>query len=224
LIIFAIILFAKGKKTDDIHKISLWGFKLESTNSDIFLLLVGLPLILFSLNFTRTPNAISTATEAIFNQPGAMPTVTIGTGQSPCNFGNIDTCWKTSAYAEEGEIIGVHIFYHNTSIVTAQDVTLSIQPGESNPTSKIVFKGGVASLSGPRCVGAALLTIKGKLPVKYIQGSARWHPFRNAGFPVNEKELFGRSGFLIGNVEPGEQGVLVANFLIGNIKKPTESY
>ncbi len=156
--------------------------------------------------------------QAVFNSPGAMPTVTISNStRTVCNFGPIDSCWKSSTTAQAGDVIAVHVFYHNTSNTPAQGTTLSIKPGSSSATTGVTFTGGVASLSGPRSVGSANLSISSSQTVTSIPGTAKWYPSVTGGTrAVDESALFGTSGFNIGTVNPGEQGVLVAFFKVGN--------
>lgn len=156
--------------------------------------------------------------QAVFNSPGAMPTVTISNStRTVCNLGPIDSCWKASTTAQPGDVVAVHVFYHNTSNTVAQGTTLSIKPGSSSATTGVTFTGGVASLSGPRSVGSATLSISSSQTVTAIPNTAKWYPSATSGArAVDESALFGTSGFNIGTVNPGEQGVLVAFFRVGN--------
>jgi hypothetical protein len=156
--------------------------------------------------------------QSMFNSPGAMPTVTVASSSAnPCNFGPIDGCWRTSTTARPGDLVGVHIFYQNTSNTPSEGTTLSIKPSGSGRTSSVTFVGGVASLTGPRSVGSATVSLSTPAALTYVSGSAKWYPSATSGpQAVNESGLFGTSGFNIGTVMPGQQGVLVANFRVGD--------
>jgi uncharacterized repeat protein (TIGR01451 family) len=172
-------------------------------------------LLTLTMLVTSVPSI--TNAQAVFNSPAAMPTLTVASSSvNPCNFGNIDGCWRTSTSARPGDIVGVHIFYHNTSNTPAEATTLYITPRNSGTSSSVTFRGGVASLSGPRSVGSATVNLSPSATLEYISGSARWHPNNSSTVAVNESALFGSSGFNIGTVQPGQQGVLVANFRVGN--------
>lgn len=163
---------------------------------------------------------------AVFNSPGEMPTMTVTNAVThPCNFGPITGCWQQSTTARPGDVIAVHIYYKNTSNEPAFNTTLSIQPSR-NGTS-VSFFGGVASTSGPRATGTAQVTLSTPTTITYMSGgndAACWMPSATSGCRlVDASALFGSSGFSIGTVNPGEQGVLVARFRVdGSIVEDNE--
>lgn len=167
--------------------------------------------------------ATSASAQAVFNSPGEMPTVTISNStRTVCNYGPINGCWRSSTTASAGDVVAVHIYYKNTSNTPAQGTTLSVQPGSTGATTSVNFSGGVASLSGPRATGSASLSISSSQSLSYIPGSGKWYPSASGGTrPVDSSALFGNSGFNIGTVNPGEQGVLVAFFQVSNNTTPT---
>jgi hypothetical protein len=156
--------------------------------------------------------------QAVFNSPGEMPTVTIvNSTRTVCNYGPINGCWQSSTTAQAGDVVAVHIYYKNTSNTAAQGTTLGLTPQSSSATTAVSFSGGVASLSGPRAVGSASLSISSSQTVTYIPGSGKWYPSATSGTrPIDSNALFGTSGFNVGTVNPGEQGVLVAFFQVSN--------
>lgn len=164
---------------------------------------------LFGIALIASP--VSAASE--FNNPGEMPTITItNSTRSACNYGTIDGCWRSSTTAQAGDVVAVHIYYKNTSGTASQGTTLGMKPQSSGATTSVSFTGGVASLSGPRAVGSASLSISSSQTVSYIPGSGKWYPSATSGTrPIDAGALFG-TGFNIGTVNPGEQGVLVAFF------------
>lgn len=168
-------------------------------------------------------SATSANAQAVFNNPGEMPTITISNStRTVCTLGPINGCWTSSTTASAGDVVAVHVFYHNTSNTAAQGTTLSITPQSAGPTTSVSFSGGVASLSGPRSVGSASVSISSSQSLSYVPSSARWYPSATSGpRAVDSGALFGNSGFNIGTVNPGEQGVLVAFFKISNDVTPT---
>lgn len=148
-----------------------------------------------------------------FNSPGAMPTVTVTNATTnPCSSGPINGCWQTSATAVPGDVLAVHIYYKNTSNEPAYETTLAIQPSRSG--TNVSFYGGVASISGPRATGTATATLSEVTTITAIN-DACWKPTANSACqPVNMSALFGSSGFNIGTVAPGQQGILVARFRV----------
>ncbi len=169
--------------------------------------------------------ATSANAQAVFNSPGQMPTVTISNStRTVCNYGPIiPGCWLSSTTAQAGDVVAVQVYYKNTSNTAAQGTTLSVQPASTGSTTSVTFTGGVASLSGPRSVGSASLSISSSQSVRYIPGQAKWYPSATSGTrSVDDSALFGNSGFNIGTVNPGEQGVLVAFFQVSN--NTTTSY
>lgn len=167
--------------------------------------------------------ASSAHAQAVFNNPGAMPTLTISNStRTVCNYGPINGCWQPTVTAQPGDVVAVHVYYKNTSTTAAQGTTLSISPRTSSAVSALNFYGGVASLSGPRATGNASVSISSSQTVTYIAGSAKWYPSATSGSrPVDDAALFGTSGFNVGTVNPGEQGALVAFFKIGNTTTQT---
>jgi hypothetical protein len=156
--------------------------------------------------------------DTTLNQPGSMPTLTVSNATlRPCNMGPIDGCWTTSTSARPGDIITVHIYYKNTGGDLSRGTTLSIKPQSTGVVSSVTFTGGVASLTAPRAVGSARVSLTSPATVTYRSGSARWYPYENSpGRSVDPSGLFGSSGFNIGTIAPGDQGVLTADFVVGS--------
>jgi hypothetical protein len=163
-------------------------------------------------------NSTGLPTLSFFNAIPEMSTLTISNSKNICDFGPINGCWTESTLADAGDTIAVQVYYKNSSNTPSKETTLSIQPQESSPTNKLIFKGGVASITGPRAVGQATLILSSKQSVTYIPGSARWHPAIDQLAAVQENNLFGQTGFNIGTVMPNSQGILVAFFLVSNNK------
>lgn len=170
------------------------------------IIITALALVMAVTSVSQTAFAASQ-----FNSPGEMPTITVTNANThPCNAGPIDGCWQTSTTARPGEVIAVHLYYKNTSNEPAHETTLSIKPSRNG--SYVTFTGGAASVSGPRVVGTATATLSTSTTISYIGGC--FTPYAGAGCrSINESGLFG-TGFNIGTVNPGQQGILVARFVV----------
>ncbi len=151
--------------------------------------------------------------------PSDMPTITVtNVTENPCDAGPIDGCWKTSVSADPGDIIAVHVYFHNSSGVVAEDTTLSVQPKNSSRKTTHTFTGGVASTTIDRATGSASVQLSSSETLEFIPGSIRM--FKNGsttGLTVaNESSLFSSSGLFIGNVSSGwdTQGAMVAKFRV----------
>ena len=162
--------------------------------------------------------------ETTLNVSAPMPTVSITNATtSPCNGGAINGCWKTATSAVPGDVIAVHVYYENTGASVAQATTLSIKPATTGVVSSQTFTGGVASITAPRATGSASVSLSTPSTITYMDGTAKWYPAASSGARyVDTVGLFGTSGFNIGDIYPGEQGVLVANFRVTATNSPTD--
>ncbi len=152
---------------------------------------------------------IATSAHASFNSPGSMPTVTVTNASvKPCAQGPIDGCWTRSTTARPGDVIAVHIYYKNTGS-QAETAYIDLKPSRSG--TAVQFSGGVNEAGG-----TATVTLSTPTTIAYLTGSDRacWTVEGGPCREVNADALFG-SGFNIGVVQPGEQGTLVARFLVG---------
>lgn len=160
------------------------------------------------------------------NSPGQMATVTVTNATTqPCNFGAIDGCWKSSTTAQPGDMIAVHLYFKNTGSETATDVKLGVQPSRSG--THVTFNGGVAATNAPRATGVATVTLSQETTITNMpqNGSyqADWYSSANgAPQPVNTDQLFA-GGFPIGNLAPGQQGVLVVRFKVNGDSTPVQT-
>ncbi|MBY0328771.1 DUF11 domain-containing protein [Patescibacteria group bacterium] len=163
---------------------------------------------------------IVSSAQASFNSPGAMSTITVtNASTSPCSAGSINGCWKSSTTARPGDVIAVHIYYKNTGSTPEQGI-VRLSPSRNGTAA--YFSGSVSGASG-----SASVTLTNAQPFAYMTGSnaACWQTSANGGCrSVDEDALFG-SGFSVGTVNPGEQGVIVARFLVSNpVTPPTQNY
>lgn len=150
--------------------------------------------------------------QAVFNNPGEMPTVTVATGT--CTQGPINGCWQPTTTAVAGDTVGVHIFYHNTSNTAAQGTSITISPQVQGPTTSASFSGSVKALNASTVSGNATVSITSSQTLTFVD--AKWYPGAySSGTPVSGTELFG-SGFNVGTVAPDGFGKLVARFKVSN--------
>ncbi len=157
-------------------------------------------------------NTSSAYAGAQFNTAGGLPTITVTS--DACSMGPIDGCWQTSTTASPGELVGVQIYYENTGNDVAQATTLGLNPRSTGSVSSVTFRGGVASTSAPRSTGSATVSLTQNATVTFER--ACWYPSANSGCQsVDASGLFGSTGFNIGSIAPGQQGVLVAQFRVG---------
>jgi uncharacterized repeat protein (TIGR01451 family) len=180
-----------------------------------------LTLVLGFTLFSATAFADTT-----LNSPGSMATVTVTNATTqPCNRGAVDGCWKSSTTASPGDMIAVHVYFKNTGHETARNVTLSVQPSRTG--TNVSFSGGVAATNANRATGTATVTLTQEETITNMpqngQYQADWYPnqYNSSPQPVNTDQLFGASGFPIGDVTPGTQGVLVVRFMVNGTATPT---
>lgn len=168
----------------------------------------GFFIVLFS-------SAIAHA-DTTLNMPGELPTLTVSsTSANNCSRGAIDSCWTTSTTANPGDTVAVQIYYRNTGGEVSKDTTLTIRQKSISTTNTATFYGGVASNTADQAAGYATVNMSTASSLTFIPGTARWYPSAgSAAQSVNETTLF-QNGFFIGDIAPGEQGVLAANFRVG---------
>jgi hypothetical protein len=151
--------------------------------------------------------ASSANAQAVFNNPGEMPTVTVSA--VACTQGPINGCWQPSTTVNADGTVGVHIFYHNTSNTAAQGTTISISPQVQGPTTSASFSGSVKALNAATVSGVATVTVTSSQTLTFID--AKWYPGAySSGSAVGAAELFG-AGFNVGTVAPNDYGKLVAD-------------
>lgn len=165
----------------------------------------------------------------VFNtDPKDLPTVMVTniTQNGGCGAGYGLGCWKTSITAKPGDVIGVGVYFHNSTKYLAEDVHLSIKPENASGVTQLTFTGGVASSTVDRAVGSATVTITGgsAQDITYVPGTVRLYQHGDTtGYTVSaseEQTLFDH-GLAIGNVSPGwdTQGALSAHFKVsGNVQ------
>ncbi len=150
---------------------------------------------------------------------GDMPTVTVSNGNTnPCQTGPIDGCWKTSVSARPGDLITVHIYFHNSTDTVAENTMLSLSPRTTASGTTHTFSGSVSSTTIGSANGSATVTTSSNQTITFIPGSVRVGDHAGNFYSVtDENSLFG-SGVSIDEVSPGwdKQGFLVAQFRVSN--------
>ncbi len=161
---------------------------------------------------------------AAFNVSAPMPTMTVTNATThPCTGGVIDGCWQTSTTARPGDVIAVHVYYENTGYDSGSNTKIRISPSRNG--TAVRFSGGVSSSDGGSATGTASVTLSTATIITYMDGSdgACWYPSSASGcHAVNAGQLFG-SGFDIGTIAPGDQGVLVARFYVDGASGSTNN-
>ncbi len=156
--------------------------------------------------------ATSANAQAVFNNPGEMPTVTASS--STCTQGPINGCWQPHTTVSADGTVGVNVFYHNTSNTAAQGVTISMSPQTQGPTTSASFNGSVRATNASTVSGTATATVTSSQTLTFVD--AKWYPGANSsGSAVSGSALFG-AGFSIGTVAAGDYGSLVARFKVSN--------
>jgi hypothetical protein len=156
--------------------------------------------------------ASSAHAQAVFNNPGEMPTVTVSS--NTCTQGPINGCWRTHTTANADGTVGVNVFYHNTSNTAAQGTTISMSPQVQGPTTSATFSGSIKASNASTVSGTATVTISSSQTLTFVD--AKWYPgVGSSGSAVSGSALFG-SGFNIGTVPADGSGSLVARFRVSN--------
>ncbi len=144
---------------------------------------------------------------------GVLPTVTVSNvTTNPCSYGAGIGCWSTSTTAQPGDEIAAQVSFANTGNETARNVTVSLQPSRSG--THVSFYGGAAATNAPRTTGNASVTLSQTTTITTLLGDQRpdWRTNKDSTpREVDVNALFG-SGFNVGDIAPGEQGVLTVRF------------
>ncbi len=141
---------------------------------------------------------------------------------------NSTTNWSTYTAAEPGQIIGVAIYYHNTTSVTAENTIIRVNR-PSGTSNLFTITGSVGASNAPTVTGAATVVVSSNETLTYIPGSVKWfpnHQLSEYSLPNGQdgSEIFG-SGLNIGNITgPGweQQGSVVLQFQISKAYVPPQ--
>ena len=150
---------------------------------------------------------------------GDFPTVLVANDtQNPCGPSYSIGCWNTTVSANPGDVISVQVFYHNTTNVTAPNVTIGLGPKNANATTSRTFYGGVAVNGSLAAQGSALVRTYDAQTLTFIPGSVKWYPNASGtrALLANEDTLFTAGGLPVGNIPGNTQGVVVASFRVSN--------
>lgn len=147
------------------------------------------------------------------------------------------TCWSPTVSMNQGQVVSVRVYYHNTGNETAQDTRIRLAPQNNPAVNSKIFAGGVWASNANLDLGYATVTIPG-IPqtITYIPGTAAWFPDQAVTTPQylsasQEAALFSSNGVSIGNILADStcpssqtfchQGSVVARFQIGTT--PTQT-
>jgi len=161
------------------------------------------------------------AADKFNTDPADLPTVMVTniTQDGGCTSAPGANCWKTSVTANPGDIIGVQVYFHNSTVYLAEDTQVGMAPRTSSADTSHTFTGAVASTSIDRSSGSASVRISSSQSISFIPGTVRAYIRGDSvGYTVsNESALFG-SGVSIGDVSPGwdNQGTITAQFRVSN--------
>lgn len=140
---------------------------------------------------------------------------------------NSTTNWSTYTTAEAGQIVGVAIYYHNTSSATAENTTIRVnRPSGTNNIFTIT--GSVGASNAVTVTGATTISIPSNETLTYVPGSVKWFPNQSLSeqtLPNGQDgtEIFG-NGLNIGNIASGwnTQGSVVLQFQISKSTPPPQ--
>ena len=149
--------------------------------------------------------------------------------------------WSSSVNANPNDVIAVTIYYHNTSSVSASNMTLHMSPKVSGTVNSQSFTGDIwasnLAANCTRCTGQAQVYINGSQAqtLTFIPGSLRWYPDAPVSTTTNtfssaqENALFSSTGLNLGTIAAHgssggcpsyqsfcHQGSIVAQFRVSN--------
>ncbi len=170
---------------------------------------------------------VAHATNQFNTDPSDLPTVMVTniTQDGGCSSGPGAGCWHTSISANPGDVIGVQVYFHNSTQYVAEDTKVGMGPKVSNSATNHTFGGKVASTTIASAQGTASVHLSSSQSISFISGTAR--AYKNgstAGYTItDEAALFG-SGLAIGNVSPGwdTQGTITAQFKVSGNTNPVD--
>lgn len=149
------------------------------------------------------------------NDPRDMATVLVAKGS--CSSGTVDGCWQPSVTASAGDIIGVHLYYHNTGTTTANNVAVGMNPRTSGQSTTHTMRGGILVNGSIAKTGSATVNLTSSQTLTFID--AKWFPNQSlSGQSVDGTALFDNYGMSVGNLAPGwgSQGTVVARYRVGS--------
>lgn len=169
---------------------------------------------------------VAHATDKFNTDPSDLPTVMVTniTQEGGCSSGPGAGCWHTSVNANPGDVIGVQVYFHNSTQYVAEDTQVGMAPRNTGTSTSHTFTGAVASTTIDRSTGSASVHITSAQSISFIPGTVRAYIHgQTGGYTVsNESALFG-SGVAIGDVSPGwsTQGTITAQFRVSNNNTPS---
>lgn len=157
--------------------------------------------------------------------PRDMATILVANvSQGGCTSGAVNGCWRSSVSANEGDVVAVHLYYHNTGSTSASNVALGFNPQITGQSTSHTFRGGILVNGSSIKTGSATVQLSSSQTLTFIPGSARWFPNQQTtGRSISgESALFDNMGYSIGSVTPGwsGQGSMVIHYRVSNTQTP----
>ena len=186
-------------------------------------------LIAVTAIFVGTQAIAAGGFAALNTHPQDLLTVTV---KNVTKVGTNTQGWGPSVSADAGDIIGVQVYYHNSGNDVARNVRVHIDPVTSAQGTNFQVSGGVTALNASPAFGGASVNLTSAQTFTYIPGSAVWRPDQmftsSRPFPNGDGDNFvSQGGVSIGDIQPDpfqnqfmHQGVVVANFRVGNATPP----
>lgn len=170
----------------------------------------GISFALRKLKYNGYPNI------AYFNRAEEKPTLTITNFRNHCTIDQWTTCWDESTFGNEKDTIAVRLYFKNNSKIIAKGTRIGI--ALRYYPKQIKFYGGVNSLNGPRTSRICTLKLLEDETLSYFVGSGsfdiNFNPTVDIKKNVTSDSLFADNGSYIGDVKPGNEGVIVVYFLV----------
>ena len=136
-------------------------------------LIVGLTLLSFGTFSLDGQASIAMASGAKFNDdPLDRDTLR---SMNYTVHGDVTDQWALVTEADAGDIVSLAVYYHNTSVETAENVRVHISVPSGFGTS-FNATGGVVADNAPLVSGQTTINISSSRTLTYISGSARWQP------------------------------------------------
>jgi len=162
-----------------------------------------------------------TVSAAVFNNDPADLSTTMVTNYTLNP--TVNTAWALSTTANVGEVISVHIYYHNTIAPDALNTRITLSQPAGQLTAH-TFTGSVVADNAPTASGVASVNLTSAQTLNYIPGSLRWYPNQaniNTALPLGQTgaEIFTPLGLNLGTVSAGwaTQGTVVLRFQVGGV-------
>lgn len=172
--------------------------------------------------------ASSASAATLNNDPSDYPVANVK--NQTLNPGNTSG-YGTTAYASDGQVVGVDIYYHVTGTETANNLRVKLSPQTTGNGTSHTFQAQVLADNANTVIGSATVTLSSSQSLTFINGSVYWYPnqsFTASGLPNGQTgtEIFGNTGLNLGNIAPGwsTQGNVVVHFQVSGTNNCNNGY